>query len=215
MKNASVCFQLLIIYMMSIASASSLRKQIFCPPYHSENTSYSTVDAIPCLIPDICPGVRLYIIDCSISCIGDQFIRLINQDGIEIMSNDNACEAPLNKCSGLYLSPSVNNCVSFTLLQGCYGNFACSGMFNLTYLYDATAMSFQSLTEPKKSMTHSQFANFEFTCPYYSVSRSYSAEIEYAICTIGTVCPGAEITVDDCSQSCEGDQYIQLVNGKF
>lgn len=60
-----------------------------CLPYSSVNSSSATAQSTSsCLIPSVSPGVTIKISDCSSSCVGDQYLRLIDSKNNQLASND-------------------------------------------------------------------------------------------------------------------------------
>lgn len=56
--------------------------------------------------------------------------------------------------------------------------------------------------------------SFGNECASFSTSNTNFASNNYAVCKI-QICPGTTVTISDCSETCVGDQYINLFDGKY
>ena len=77
-----------------------------------------------------CPGTTVTFSLCSAtgaSCSGDTYLRLYDDSGAEIATNDDSC----GLCSSLTKTFTAP-CQTYTLAQGCYGSGSCGGAAVLT-----------------------------------------------------------------------------------
>lgn len=205
-----------------------------CDPYNLDHTNNAISNYATCSIPNVCPGTTLQVSDCSSSCKGDQFIRLHDSQGIEVMFNDDGkCEEPLQLCSSISYSFNGVSCQNFTLQEGCYDDESCSGKFKVVYdsLPSTMTESFQfpsayptpaptfiptiipsqlSTLSPSLSPTVAKESNGQFYCNTYLAADTDDATINYDVCEIPNVCPGVVLTISDCGESCQGDTFIRL-----
>ena len=73
----------------------------YCSPYAATNTYYATQNSVAC---SFTASNTITISNCAdvdgASCIGDTFIRLFNEQGIEVARGDDEC----GKCSAIVSS---------------------------------------------------------------------------------------------------------------
>ena len=116
-------------------SSSTIR--FVCNPYSTSNTFSATTNVAICVF-DACGGSSLVISSCSSSssgggnsggsCSGDQYIRLYNEQGYEVASDDDSgCSSDCSKIQ--YTTPAGSGCQQYSLSQGCYSSESCSGQF--------------------------------------------------------------------------------------
>jgi hypothetical protein len=100
------------------------------PFYSASNTFYATVNTVPYSFT-VCSAGSIHIADCDFDrCLAnynDQFIRLYS-DGVEVAFNDQSC----NSCSTITYYITSDTCHTYTLEQGCYWSFSCTGAFTIT-----------------------------------------------------------------------------------
>jgi hypothetical protein len=98
-----------------------------CPYYSTSATASATVNIAFCLVT-LCPGDTAYIGSCDAGyCYGDQYLRL-SLAGLVIASSDDNC----GSCSRIIHTNMNLNCGVYTIMEGCAGNAACSGVVGIT-----------------------------------------------------------------------------------
>ena len=119
-----------------------------CTPFIGAMTNTTTMAVAQCAI-EVCPGTTVVIGECDYRlrslttqvpgeyCIGDSFLRLFDNYGRQVATDDDYC----GLCSQITLNvdgdPNPNNCVTYMIDQGCYGNSTCSGV---TRVFGATVV---------------------------------------------------------------------------
>ena len=97
-----------------------------CEAFRGTNTLDATQNTAICNL-FACEGTRLAFRTCkenSKDCDGDTFLRLRQENGIDVAVNDDGC----GYCSYLeYEFPLGSGCQSYELHQGCYGEAECEG----------------------------------------------------------------------------------------
>ena len=91
----------------------------------------------------VCPGELLEIGVCNGEGAffeRDVYLRFVNEDGIELVSNDDSCELGSNF---QYDFTGMTSCNLFTLRQGCYGDKGCGGRVSIVRL-----RTFEPTNEP-------------------------------------------------------------------
>lgn len=95
-----------------------------CPFYEIGYTKSATTNAIVCTF-ELCPGDLIDMRMCSNggSCLGDTFLRLFDSTNSEVFSNDDHCGI----CAGGTYTVGGEVCGNFSLQQGCFYKYDCSG----------------------------------------------------------------------------------------
>ena len=104
----------------------------FCPDFITSDTSSATSNVDSCAIT-ACPNDVLLATGLDVNhakCVGDQFLRLYSDSNIEVAQNDDYCgpEYCGGSCSQIsYIIPPSQPCQTYYLVEGCFGESACSG----------------------------------------------------------------------------------------
>lgn len=161
-----------------------------CDAYVASNTASATKNTVSCSFT-VPAGVTFMVADCqSTGCMAgtnDQYIRLYDGAAL-VASNDDFC----SRCSKISFTNSGLTPKTYTLQQGCYGTFSCSGQFVVSVLTT-------------------------LTCSPYIASNTNNAMTNTVTCSFN-VCPGAGLQISGCSSGtgefCQSnDQYIRLFDG--
>jgi hypothetical protein len=100
-----------------------------------ENSQDALQEFVPCNLY-VCPGTTLTFATCHSdgkTCNGDTFLRLFDEEGIQIDFNDDRC----GYCSGI-THTFTQHCQTYTLHQGCYGaKESCKGMTTITHSHES------------------------------------------------------------------------------
>lgn len=104
-----------------------------CTSFHSANTHSATRNTAICSL-FACEGTSVVMRTCTENgkeCNGDTFLRLKDENGIEVAMNDDGC----GYCSHLeYTFPRDSGCKEYELHQGCYDTEECEGQVKIDIL---------------------------------------------------------------------------------
>jgi len=194
----------------------TLTTVVSCPKYTATNTNNAKTNYIPCYFT-ACAGVDLVISDCDASrcsngASNDQYIRLMNEKGNEVASDDDTC----SRCSKISYT-TKGACQTYTLQQGCHGSSNCKGKFDILAKSGSIArFSHTDLNRIQNPIVSTDFTNI--TCPFYSTTVTQSALKNAVECKF-SACPGNALYIRDCDDTrcpnykgVANDQFIRLLN---
>lgn len=105
------------------------------PYWEASNTNSGNINTVDENIR-VCSGAEIEFSVCTEfggECNGDTYLRLTDESGFEVASNDDSC----GYCSNL-LYFFTDHCQMYTLKQGCYGNNACGGRTSIIMHQEGT-----------------------------------------------------------------------------
>ena len=114
----------------SISNILTATSPLHVPFYIASGTNSALHNTVPYTFT-VCSTGSIYIADCDVDrCLNtynDQFIRLYS-DGKEVAWADQSCYG----CAVIDYSNTSDTCHTYTLEQGCYWSFSCTGAFTIT-----------------------------------------------------------------------------------
>ena len=160
-------------------------KNLMCYSYYTEQTNSAKASSTneyyrECQF-ELCPGQEATIGSCGGSdggyCNGDQYLRLKNISNLQVTANDDGGSA-CYICSKMKyaLSKNASGCSCFTIVEGCYGNGACSGQVSVAIVGAPPAN-----TPTKSPFIYPTYSPNSYPTSYSYPTNSYPTTNSYPI----------------------------------